>query len=982
MIRKLIFLTISCLIFYHHSHGQEGLFTASLIKENKTSNMDRYDANYYKLNLNMDPSTESLNGYVKIRVTVLSNISQIEFHFNSNMIVDSIKIENLMRNFNHDNNILSVQLDKEYDCGEIISLIIFYHGSPIKEHFLFGYCEGKPMICMNNILFGARTWFPCKDIPEDKADSMDIIISVPEELTVVSCGKLISEKNIGDGKKQFCWHEKYPIATHSVGITAYDYTIRKEKIFIQGDTVEIYYYYIPEHADRIYDIFEKTKVMLNFFSSVFGKYPFADEKFALAESVWGKSDFPSHFVSHQSYTDIVLDDYNYMYFDDAMSGQWFGQMISCANFHHIWLMTGMMEWGRYLWFEWFYGHGLGPYQYGVFGYFNQGTIFVENVEDQSEYDRRLITFKASYVIKMLRFVLGDASFFKCLRAFCSDPLFKYGTATTEQFQTICEQVSGMELGWFFQQWFYDVGYPEFQLRYKIVESENNQYDISGTIKQIQTIGPIFKTPINLTIERSEEDSTLFYWIDKKEQSFSFRSSKSPQSLILNKDKWLVCKTYTIDKTEVLFINYNLEDFIGNGDQHPDAGETIRLIFSVKIKGIRVINPTIHLSTSAAQINLIDSVFVVDTIEYDSTFTNNKTPFVFSVRKKVQGCLIPFQLKLTENGETIWCKDILISVGESNTLLIDNDFEGLYESKIKDLLAYSKIPYKYWEVRDNVFPDSLMKFQKIIWFTGEAKDSLLSNENKNNIIDYLNQGGRLLITSQNLAYDLNENGDIEDSLFLANYLGVEYFDDKITDSLSAGVVGDPVSDRQAVYFYGSYGVNNQMSRDIIKPVPPAISILTYFPSLNSAGTRLANVNNGSKVVYLPFGLEGVAGPYPTSAANLLSRILDWFDSPVSEVSENFERHITSFLLFNNYPNPFNPTTNIKFSIDDPSQVSLKIYNIMGQEIVELINEHLGSGIHSIKWGAKNSNGLPVCSGVYFAKLVSKEQTRLIKLLLIR
>jgi len=843
MIRKLIFLTISCLIFYHHSHGQEGLFTASLIKENKTSNMDRYDANYYKLNLNMDPSTESLNGYVKIRVTVLSNISQIEFHFNSNMIVDSIKIENLMRNFNHDNNILSVQLDKEYDCGEIISLIIFYHGSPIKEHFLFGYCEGKPMICMNNILFGARTWFPCKDIPEDKADSMDIIISVPEELTVVSCGKLISEKNIGDGKKQFCWHEKYPIATHSVGITAYDYTIRKEKIFIQGDTVEIYYYYIPEHADRIYDIFEKTKVMLNFFSSVFGKYPFADEKFALAESVWGKSDFPSHFVSHQSYTDIVLDDYNYMYFDDAMSGQWFGQMISCANFHHIWLMTGMMEWGRYLWFEWFYGHGLGPYQYGVFGYFNQGTIFVENVEDQSEYDRRLITFKASYVIKMLRFVLGDASFFKCLRAFCSDPLFKYGTATTEQFQTICEQVS--------------------------------------TIKQIQTIGPIFKTPINLTIERSEEDSTLFYWIDKKEQSFSFRSSKSPQSLILNKDKWLVCKTYTIDKTEVLFINYNLEDFIGNGDQHPDAGETIRLIFSVKIKGIRVINPTIHLSTSAAQINLIDSVFVVDTIEYDSTFTNNKTPFVFSVR-----------------------------------------------------------------------------------------------------IDYLNQGGRLLITSQNLAYDLNENGDIEDSLFLANYLGVEYFDDKITDSLSAGVVGDPVSDRQAVYFYGSYGVNNQMSRDIIKPVPPAISILTYFPSLNSAGTRLANVNNRSKVVYLPFGLEGVAGPYPTSAANLLSRILDWFDSPVSEVSENFERHITSFLLFNNYPNPFNPTTNIKFSIDDPSQVSLKIYNIMGQEIVELINEHLGSGIHSIKWGAKNSNGLPVCSGVYFAKLVSKEQTRLIKLLLIR
>jgi hypothetical protein len=91
---------------------------------------------------------------------------------------------------------------------------------------------------------------------------------------------------------------------------------------------------------------------------------------------------------------------------------------------------------------------------------------------------------------------------------------------------------------------------------------------------------------------------------------------------------------------------------------------------------------------------------------------------------------------------------------------------------------------------------------------------------------------------------------------------------------------------------------------------------------------------------------------------------------------------TFALYQNYPNPFNPITTIRFSLDKPGRISLKIYNILGQEILELLDKELASGIHSVQWDGKNSTGQYVSTGLYFARLKTKNQARLIKMLLIR
>jgi len=91
---------------------------------------------------------------------------------------------------------------------------------------------------------------------------------------------------------------------------------------------------------------------------------------------------------------------------------------------------------------------------------------------------------------------------------------------------------------------------------------------------------------------------------------------------------------------------------------------------------------------------------------------------------------------------------------------------------------------------------------------------------------------------------------------------------------------------------------------------------------------------------------------------------------------------SFALHQNYPNPFNPTTTIRFSVDKASLVTLKIYNIMGQQVIELFHEKIGPGNYTVQWDGKNNVGLPVSSGLYFAELDTQEHSKLIKMLLLR
>src|SRR6185295_7462404 len=159
-----------------------------------TANQSQYDARWYDLNLTFTPVGSSVSGTVRMKATVVSGpISTVDLDFYSNLIVDGVTSAGGATTYSRAGNILTLNLDRAYANGETVDVTVTYHGNPTAAgYFGFNTVNGRQLIWSLSEAYGARTWWPCKDAPEDKADSVAVHFSCPSALTTVSNGTQIS----------------------------------------------------------------------------------------------------------------------------------------------------------------------------------------------------------------------------------------------------------------------------------------------------------------------------------------------------------------------------------------------------------------------------------------------------------------------------------------------------------------------------------------------------------------------------------------------------------------------------------------------------------------------------------------------------------------------------------------------------------------------------------------------------------------------
>ncbi len=171
-------------------------------------------------------------------------------------------------------------------------------------------------------------------------------------------------------------------------------------------------------------------------------------------------------------------------------------------------------------------------------YFGPGTIFVSDPNDFNRiFDSNLSYNKGSWVPHMLRHVVGDTMFFNILTTYYADSRYQYGTATTEEFRDLCEDVSGMDLDWFFQQWIYEEYYPKYQYTWSSTPNGGG-YDVSLSIDQLQT-NHIFKMPIDITVTTALGDTTFVVWDSLATQDFTLSIDDEPLEIAIDKDNWIL-----------------------------------------------------------------------------------------------------------------------------------------------------------------------------------------------------------------------------------------------------------------------------------------------------------------------------------------------------------------------------------------------------------------------------------------------------------
>jgi hypothetical protein len=233
--------------------------------------------------------------------------------------------------------------------------------------------------------------------------------------------------------------------------------------------------------------------------------------------------------------------------------------------------------------------------------------------------------------------------------------------------------------------------------------------------------------------------------------------------------------------------------------------------------------------------------------------------------------------------------------------------------------------------------------------------------------YLNDGGRLLLSGQNIV------DDIGDEPFLTDVLDCLPGNPDTDIRVAYGIGGEPIFGDAHVVMVGSQGANNQTSPSSVIPQDGATLLLTYADSIASPAAIATTYGTG-QVVFMGFGIEAVtrvSGSW--TRHQLLSAVMTWFDS--TSFTPGMETPLpNTFLLMQNYPNPFNPSTAITFAAPlGERDVTLTIYDLLGRQVSELFNG-IGSGTPvTVHWNGRTDSGLPLSTGTYYYVLRAGHQT---------
>ncbi|MFB0516385.1 MAG: M1 family aminopeptidase [Candidatus Neomarinimicrobiota bacterium] len=519
---------------------QAALERQRLLKATKLSPAQQnYDVTYYRINLDIDTTTKQISGTVTMTARAkVDDFTSVELDLAGNMSVDAVGGD--AAGYTRAGDLLVVELSQPVSNDEYFNVSTTYHGQPAKSGFGafgFDYHEEEPIIWSLSEPYGARAWWPCKDAPSDKADSVDMIVTVPGGLIVASNGMLVSEVCLDSGCT-FHWQERYPITTYLVSLAITNYATYSEWFhYTAGDSMEIQYYIYPEDLEQARNEFTETLDMLAYFHEIFGPYPFLTEKYGIAQFAWGGG------MEHQTITSqgrfrLILTVHE-------LAHQWWGDKITNANWHEIWLNEGFASYAEALYFE----HSLGTdYYHEYMSMMDRDYLYPIYVDDTTSVSRIFditVYDKAGWFLHMLRHIVGDSTFFDILLAYSNDPRFAYSNATTGGFQDVCETVSDQDLDWFFQPWIYEAGRPE----YKVVwgaGTTNGLELISIRIDQVQyPEKALFPMPIDIAIDMTGADTIITVFNNAPTDQYYFNLPAPPLAVTLDPEGWILKKIDTL-----------------------------------------------------------------------------------------------------------------------------------------------------------------------------------------------------------------------------------------------------------------------------------------------------------------------------------------------------------------------------------------------------------------------------------------------------
>lgn len=525
------------------SFTESQAYSRVVASQSNTGASQNFDVKYYRCEWQVDPAIRYITGKITSYFIITSPADYISFDLMDALGVDSVRQKSSVLSFEHLNNILKIHFASPKPLGILDSVTIYYQGVPPNTglgSFVTRVHAGVPGMWTLSEPYGSRDWWPCKNGLDDKADSIDVIITNPSQYTAASNG-LRQSVNIAGTNKITHWKHRYNIATYLICMAVTNYSEFENSVQVGGINLPMQTFCYPESLASFQANTHLVLATLQYYSSVFGDYPFIKEKYGHVQFGWGGGQ------EHQTSTFIISPNEGLM--SHELAHQWFGDKITCGSWQDIWLNEGFATHLASMDFEKKYPLTVIPTRKNEIVNITSkpgGSVWVDDTTNASRiFDGRLSYLKGSHLLYMLRWKLGDSIFFKGIRKYFNDSTLSFGFAKTDDLKRNLEAVSGIDLKEFFDDWFYGQGYPSYNVKWTQIGNDYVKINISQTTSHPSV--SFFALPVALQFKNATQQKTVI--VDNKFNGEIFFRNIGfiADTVILDPDYWLITKNNTSQK---------------------------------------------------------------------------------------------------------------------------------------------------------------------------------------------------------------------------------------------------------------------------------------------------------------------------------------------------------------------------------------------------------------------------------------------------
>ncbi|MGD9402959.1 MAG: M1 family aminopeptidase [bacterium] len=498
-----------------------------------------FDVLHYNISLLIVIGDETIAGNTVVTaVSEEAGLDSIDLDLTV-LTVDSVYSGGSPVSFVHNDPVLSIDLGAAHAVGDTFEVQVFYGGVPGNEGptgfggFYFGglpthaYQMGVGLEADPPSM--GKFWFPCWDWPCDKATS-EYHISLSGTNKKARCNGEFAGTDYDSVADVTTWHWDNPFQ-----IPPHCMTVNAGRFLEMADSTYpwITHWVFPAFAEDAEIHFENVALMMEGFLYRYGSYPFTT--FGYVQEAKGDMEHQTC-VTHT--TGAIQPNHVYDWLlAHEMGHMWWGDCVSVGDWRDVWLSEGFATYGEALYRE--YGYGMEDYHSYVQSSL-MGPAFAAGrnspIYDPNNLWGSLTYEKGATVLHMLRHVIGDSLFFASLAEYRQT--YEYSYAVTPDFIAVVESVSGQDLDWFFDEWIYDVGWPDYEYLWSAAPS-GPDYEIALTIDQVHTEGPVYTMPVDIGITTAGGDTLIVVWVDDAHEEFAITVHDQPTMLEIDPDNWIL-----------------------------------------------------------------------------------------------------------------------------------------------------------------------------------------------------------------------------------------------------------------------------------------------------------------------------------------------------------------------------------------------------------------------------------------------------------